>query len=284
MEHEPIFLNALAVWRHPPEGTKGKASPRDQGASPKARVLIVHGISEHSGRHLNTVHSLTAHGYEVIRFDLRGAGMSGGRRQWVKHFDDYVADMAAVYNWICRELDELPLFILGHSLGGAISTHFAALYSGALRGVVLSAPAFRVGSAISPVAIVIGKALAHLAPAVCLPKSTDASSISRDPDVCAAYLADPLACHNNTLQQGTEILRALALMPERCASIHAPILFCHGSDDRIIKLEGSFELVRCAGAGDKTLHVMPGGYHELHNDLDKEEYFALLLTWLDKHV
>lgn len=269
---DPFFLGPLAVWLHAP------ASRR----KPRARVLLVHGITEHSGRHRNTVGALTAAGFEVARFDLRGAGHSGGRRQWVARFEDYVDDVATLFNWICREREEAPLFLLGHSLGGAVAVHFAAIYGPELRGLCLSGPAYRVGDAISPMKIAVGRAFARWAPTFTLPKPPLRPAISRDAAVTDAYATDPLCFHHNTLQQGVEVLRGLSEVPERCERIHVPVLIAHGSHDRIIRLEGSFELLQRLPGGDKTLIILPGGYHEPHNDIDKEEYFRLLVEWLEK--
>src|SRR5687767_7001632 len=137
-------------------------------------------ISEHSARHSNTIEFLLKHHIEIVRFDLRGAGRSGGRRQWVEKFEHYVEDTSQVFHWIHRELPPLPLFVLGHSLGGAIATYFTALYQKNLAGLILSAPAFLVGSKIPPVKIALAKILNRWAPTLRVPGSSDFSHLSRD--------------------------------------------------------------------------------------------------------
>lgn len=270
MTHETI--GKLAVWSHEPEGMA------------KGRVLLIHGISEHSGRHLNTVKALTASGYAVVRFDLRGAGLSGGRRQWVEKFSDYVDDTASVYRWICRKLEPLPLFLMGHSLGGAVALHFIVQYQKAFRGLILSAPAFRTGNAISPAVVAIGRKLVHFIPTLKVPGSRDKGAISRDPAVVQAFLEDPLCCHTNTLNQGNEVLNAMAVIPEFAAQVEIPTLIVHGTHDKLIRMEGSYEILRAMPARDKTLLLRPGVFHESHNDLGKEDYFISLTQWLDRHV
>lgn len=269
---DPLHLGPLAVWHH--------TSP----APPSARVLLIHGISEHSGRHLNTVRALENAGVETVRFDLRGAGLSGGRRQWCASFEDYVDDTAKVFHWIHLSLSPLPLFLLGHSLGGAIALHFGARYDNELAGMILSAPAFQVGQGISPLKIILAKILHRMAPTLRVPDTSDGHAISRDAQVVAAYREDPLSCHYNTVQQGTETLRALAELPSICPSIRTPVLFAHGTADEIIRLEGSFELFRAVSSSDRELHILPGGYHEPHNDLDKGEYLGIVTRWVRKQV
>lgn len=269
---DPITLDHLAAWRLLPK------------ESARGRVLIVHGLGEHSARHQNTTDFLLGKGFEVVRFDLRGAGRSGGRRQWVEKFEDYVDDMARVFHWILRECPPLPLFVLGHSLGGAISTHFTATYQKELTGLILSAPAHVPGEGVSAIKIKVGRWLLKVAPTLRIPGSTDHGYLSKDPGIAENYAKDPLACHFNTIQQGNEILRALSEMISVCGKIHLPVLIVHGSADRIVKLEGSFQMIRALKSADKTLHIIPGGYHEPHNDHEKQEYFTAVLQWLEKHL
>lgn len=270
---DSITLSHLSAWRHEP--------PRRKAVG---RVLFIHGLSEHSARHLNTVDSLVGFGLEVVRFDLRGAGASGGKRQWVEHFEDYVEDAASVFHWICRELSNLPLFVLGHSLGGAIALHFVATYQRGLSGLVLSAPAFQVGTGISALKVAIGKVLSNMTPTLRIPQSSDPTGISRDPKVVEAFKNDPLCCHFNTVRQGNEILRALEEIPERAKQIVIPTLLFHGSADKIVRPLGSYEILRTLSSPDKILHILPGVYHEPHNDLDREQYFGLLQLWFQKHL
>jgi len=270
---EPFFLGALAAWHHTcPSG------------KPRARVLLIHGISEHSGRHLNTVKALTSRDIEVVRFDLRGAGLSGGRRQWCRRFEDYVEDTETVFNWICRERDDLPLFLLGHSMGGAVAIHFSSIYGRMFRGLLLSGPAYLTGAAISPLVVNVGKMLKNAIPLFRVPGGDDKSSLSRDPEVGKAFLADPLTIQFNTLQQGNEVLRGMDAVPDICRLITIPTFIAHGSHDQVIRVDGSFVILQRLASKDRMLHIIPGGYHEPHNDWDKEAYFERLTSWVHKRV
>ncbi len=265
-----IDLGHLAAWHHEPKG----------GA--RAQILLVHGISEHSGRYLRTIDTLLNAGYGVTRFDLRGAGESGGRRQWVEKFSDYVEDTNTVYTWMGRNLTPKPFFVMGHSLGGAIALRFAAHRSPELAGLILSAPAYIVGGVVSPLKIKVGRFLNRFASTIKIPKYGDPVEISRDLEEVKAFKNDPLSVHYNTVGQGTAILDTLPDSLEVAKKIKCPIFMVHGSNDQLIRIEGSFALFQALGA-EKEFFIQPGGFHEPHNDFGKEAYFARLIQWLDSH-
>jgi len=265
------MLGNLTVWTHPSQGPG------------RARVLLVHGIGEHSARHLNTIEFLTQNGISVVRFDLRGSGKSQGRRQWIDAFDDYVQDILSVYEWVRKSNNPLPLFLMGHSLGGLISIHFTAQYGSSLTGLILSAPAFRLGHGVPKLLIIIGKVLSPVLPRLRVPGSLDPSAISGDKSVVERYKKDPLVCHFSTIRQGNEILSALEEVPEKVRQISIPIFIAHGIADRIIKFQGSEEILDMVSSTDKSLYKQAAGFHELHNDIEKEAYFAKLLSWLEAH-
>jgi len=262
-------VNQLAVWASEPISK-----------TPKGRVLLIHGLSEHSGRHLETEKALLDSDFSVVRFDLRGAGQSGGRRQWVRSFEDYIDDVSTVYRWICRELEPTPLYLFGHSLGGAIGISFLEYYQKAFRGCILSAPAYLLGGAINPLVVAIGRQLVKVAPTLRIPATSNKSAISKDPSAVKAFLEDPLCCHTTTLNQGKAILEQLPKVPTIISKIEIPLLLLHGSSDQIVRLEGSFELLMRAKSKNKTLSIIPGGYHEPHHDVEREEYLSSIRRWL----
>jgi len=264
-------VGQLAIWRHPVKNENGEAW---------ARVLLVHGVCEQSWRHRNTIKCLTGQGLEVVRFDLRGHGESGGERQWIKHFHDYVDDVAAVQRWIMSSLPKRSLFLLGHSLGGAIAIYSAAEMGDAFRGLLLNAPAFELGAGVSRLKIVAGKIVNRVAPHVRVSNGLDLTALSRDPEVAKAVDVDPLCCRYNTVHQAIEILNALAGILAKCKEIKIPVLLTHGDKDRIIAVKGSQRILEALASTDKTLDVFPGGFHETHNDLCKDDYFKLIVSWM----
>ena len=198
-------------------------------------------------------------------------------------FSDYVSDVAQVFNWMSRTLTPLPLYVMGHSLGGGIAIHFCAQYGKFLNGLILSAPGYKTGGTISPLTIMVGRILVHFFPRLRL-HSTSSPGLSRDPQVVENYRKDPLASHFNTLKQGAEVLDAFKKIPELCQQITVPTIILHGTADSVILPQGSFEILQALKAADKELHYLPGVFHEPHLDLDKENFFSILTRWLEKKI
>lgn len=270
MKEKPQKVGPLLVWTHKPEGAS------------KGIVLHVHGLGEHSGRHVHTFQALLKAGFTVVRFDLRGSGSSEGPRQWVKSFDDYLDDIDAVVETFPPSTQKI--FLFGHSLGGLIALHYAARRKHSFSGLILNAPAFLTGNAVSPLKIWIGKRLEKIIPKLKIPNAIDVLSISRDAAVVKSYQEDPLNCAFNTVRQGNEILRAMDRVLESSKQIRIPTLLTHGTDDRLILPQGSEEILKNLATPDKTLKLIPGGYHELHNDPCKDEYFKEVVDWLLRHL
>jgi acylglycerol lipase len=246
--------------------------------------VVMHGLGEHSERHRNTINFLLGFGFDVVRFDFRGCGESPGARQWIERFQNYVDDASNVINWAANKKPAAPLFIFGHSLGGTIAIMAAAELHMQLKGLVLTAPAYLPGNAVSPIKIRIGRLLNHVTPRLKIPAALDLSAISRDPQVVAAYREDPLNCRFNTVRQGNEILDALPKLPEYCAKINIPTLIVHGDADRLVLADGSRRLATAFAKNTADLIILPGVVHEPHNDWGQATYFDALSAWLSRQI
>jgi alpha-beta hydrolase superfamily lysophospholipase len=98
----------------------------------RAAVIIVHGLCEHSERYNYVASRFNACGYSVYRFDNRGHGRSGGERGYVDDFNEFIDDTEKVVELVNRENPKLPVFMLGHSLGGFIAAAYSIKYPGRL--------------------------------------------------------------------------------------------------------------------------------------------------------
>jgi acylglycerol lipase len=250
-------------------------------SDPAGLVVFIHGLLEHSGRYDHLASTLATAGYEVVSVDLRGHGRSGGARAWIRCFGEYLDDLDNILVWAREGREHLPLFLLGHSMGGLITALWTTQNPGRPRGLILSAPAVVIGR-IFPFL----RALAPVA-AVLLPWARvvrlGAQSLSQDAQVVADFLADPLVVHDRIpLRTGNEILRASRQLRMRAHLLVAPLLILHGTADRICSLRGSQLLFERARTNDKTLRIYPGFYHDLFHEPDAAQVIGDLLQWLNR--
>ncbi|MDX1392947.1 MAG: alpha/beta hydrolase [Gemmatimonadota bacterium] len=262
--------------------------------TPRATVLILHGVCEHGGRYSRLAGSLTRVGLRVIAPDLRGHGRSVGRRCHVDRWSEYPADVDGVAAARCADARE-PLFVFGHSMGALIAIELAmrATSSAApgVRGVggrpvtgwILSGAGIEPTGIAKPWLVAIAKLLSGIAPRVTLDLGIGAEALSHDPGVIEAYRSDPLVENRATVRWGTEALAALDRIRAGAAGIDAPVLILHGGADPLSKPEGSRWLAEAIGEG-ATLRIYDGALHEPHNDPAFADAATDIVAWVDERL
>lgn len=251
--------------------------------NPRAVLAITHGHGEHSGRYGNVANWFVPRGYAIYAFDLRGHGRSAGARGYVERWDEFREDVAAFLALVREREPGRPLFLIGHSMGGLIALEYVLHYPQGLAGVIVSGPLLsRPG--ISPLLITLSKVLSRLAPRLALKTGLDVTALSRDPAVVAAYVNDPLVHSFGTARLGTELAGAVAWTQAHAADLALPCLIVHGGSDRICPPEGSRIFFENVVLTDKERQVYEGYYHEVFNDVGKEQVLAAVEAWVRRHL
>ena len=248
----------------------------------KALVAVVHGFGEHGGRYGNLVGALVPRGFGVATYDLRGHGRSQGARGSILSWAEFRQDTRKFLDLLRQEHPEPPIFLYGHSMGGLIALDYALHNPSGLRGVIASAPA--VGQpGISPFLLLLSRVLSRVWPRLSLSTKLDATAISRDPKVVEAYQQDPLVHDLGTPRLGTEMAKTAAWVQAHAGELQLPLLMLQGEADRLINPTDTRRFFDNAGSADKTYHLVPGGFHEPHNDLDWPQVLEVVAGWLEAH-
>jgi alpha-beta hydrolase superfamily lysophospholipase len=249
---------------------------------PSAIVAICHGVNSHSGQYFWAAEQMAAAGHAVYALDLRGRGKSGGERFFIESVDEYVDDLSTLIQLAKQREPGLPVFLLGHSAGGVVSTTYALDHQAELAGFICESFAFQVYAPDFALAVV--KGLSHIAPHLHVLRLNN-EDFSRDPSVVASMNTDPLI--DNEVQP-TSTVAALVRADERLKQdfplITLPVLILHGTADKATKPAGSQLFFDAAGSADKTLKLYPGHFHDLLNDLGREEVIADVLAWIGARV
>ena len=252
--------------------------------TPRAHVLLVHGIAEHAGRHADVASRFAVARIETHAFDLRGFGASAGRRAYVERWSEYHDDLEGQLAAIRTAAQALPVVLYGHSMGGLIALGYVLADPPRPPPdlLVLSAPA--VAAIVAPWKRALADVLGRLVPRMEIANDLPAGGLSHDPQVEVAYRSDPLNVHRTTTRLGMELFHEQARVQGALARISAlptPTYVLHGSDDPIVPISASASLERRENV---TRRVYPQLRHEMHNEPEAAAVIGDTILWLERSL
>ncbi|WP_314408356.1 alpha/beta hydrolase [Streptomyces kroppenstedtii] len=258
---------------HALTGTRSSITAREwPRPRPRYVALLVHGYGEHIGRYEYVADVLHGHGAAVFGPDHLGHGTSGGERVLIEDFEDVVSDVHAVELLARETYPDVPVVLIGHSMGGLIAARYAQRYGDGLAALVLSGP-------------VIGswEPLQQLLALDPLPEvPIDPTALSRDPAVGRAYAADPLVWHGPFKRPTLEaFVRALDTISKSGDVGTLPLLWLHGDDDRIVPPRASRAGVEELRGAEWEERLYPGAQHEVFNETVKDAVLADVTRFVD---
>ena len=256
-------------------------------ASPKIVVVITFGYFENMKRYREVVERWNARGIAVAVYDLRGHGLSAGRRGFISRFSDYTDDVEALLGELAQD-DSLatlpPPVLFGHSLGGLISIHAALRARRPLAGLALSSPYLALARKVPAAKLIPGRILARFAPGISMPAGIRGSDCTRTPEIAEAYEDDPMNFKNANVRWFSETVRSQSEAQERASEIKLPVLCIQGAADKIAQPAASEYFVARVGSADKEYVALPDHYHEVLNEPDRattiERFAATMLRWV----
>lgn len=271
-------------------------------------AILVHGLGEHAGRYGQVAERLGGLGWEVVGYDHRGHGRSGGDRGRLRRDDDLIRDLTAVVDRVGADAlpgpaarggaesgaggsagedaggdagsgaSRPPLLLLGHSMGGVVAARFVAEAVRPVELLVLSSPALDAG--LSAPRRLLVRLARRFAPDLVMGNGLDPSGISRDPEEVRAYREDPLVHDRISPRLASFVMEGGPRVLKEAPNWSVPTLLLWAGDDVFVGPEGSAALARTAPAGVVSAHRFPEHRHELFNEVDREAVFDVLEGWL----
>ena len=252
-------------------------------APARAVIVLVHGVGEHSGRYDHVVARLAGEGYAVHTADHRGHGRSDGPRALIEDMDNVVADVDTLVDMAVAAQPGVPVFMLGHSMGGLIGLRYALAHPGRLAGLILSAALAQLDAVPRPLELV-GRALSVIAPRAPL-IAIDPTLVSRDAAVVEAYRSDPLVHHGKVpARTAVQLADTVKRFPATVGAITVPTLILYGTADGLCTPQGSVMLAERIGAADLTVKAYDALFHEILNEPERETVLDDIMAWLGARV
>uniref|UniRef100_A0A8C6S9K0 Monoglyceride lipase n=1 Tax=Neogobius melanostomus TaxID=47308 RepID=A0A8C6S9K0_9GOBI len=219
---------------------------------PRALVFVIHGAGEHVGPYDEVAQRLKELQLLVFAHDHVGHGQSEGERMNIKDFQIYVRDVLQHVDLMKNRHPGIPIFLVGHSMGGAISILTACERPSEFKGVVLIAP-------------------------MCNPCVVQVE----------AYDSDELVYHGGMrVSFGIQLMGAVSRIEREVPNMHWPFYLLHGDADKLCDIRGSHMMYEGAPSSDKRLKVYEGGYHALHHDLPEvaENVLKEVSAWISERL
>lgn len=252
--------------------------------NPRANLIIIHGVAEHSGRYQHVISRYAGKGYACFAMDWRGLGQSEGHRGHVDRIGDMLDDIARFVDLVREKSPGKPQFLLGHSVGGLLVLASAIRRPGLCAGVIASSPYIENALKVPAWKTHLAGLLSVVAPRVGITNEIPPGDVSRSPEVVDSYANDPLRYGKVTPRFFMELNRCMGETRQGAGRLTMPMLLMQAGADRIALPQGGERFAGQVGAADRQFVMFDGLFHELFNEPEKEQVFDCMDQWLEKHL
>jgi len=255
---------------------------------PRAVFLTMHGLMDHGGNYMNPGLYLKEHGFALVAHDQQGHDRK--QKAHVRRFDLYLEDLQLMLDWVKANFPGVPVFVMGHSMGGLIVTHFVIRKyeeDPLVKGFILSAPGYENSVKTSNFLIVVAILLSVIAPKMAVPIEDLRLHVTRDE---AQYKRmrederDGIQATKLSARMGAEFMKAQDWVPEHIAAWNQPLLAIIPGEDKLINSEVTRDLLSKIDPGLLTEIFYPDNYHESFNEVNREETFARVVEWCEARI
>ncbi len=251
----------------------------------RGTIVVTHGLAEHSENYHRFATAFAEDGWTVIGWDLRGHGKSEGKRGYVEDFADYCHDLDALVKFLKSQMQTRgkPLFLFGHSMGGLITIKTVINHApGGVTALCLSSPALGVSLEVPKLKVKAAHILADWLPKVTLYNEIDYSLLHRDQELLKEYRNDPLRHEKISPRLFLGMTSSFTEAFDHAGEIHQPVLMQLAGVDKIVSTPEAERFFDLLGSKKKEILVYAESYHEIFNDLGREEVIGDLKDFLKR--
>ena len=245
--------------------------------STKAVIVIVHGLCEHLGRYDYLTERLNNSDISVYRFDHRGHGKSEGKRVFYNDFNEIVDDVNCVVDLAIKENPGLPIFVLGHSMGGYAVALFGTKYPNKVTGLITSGALTRYNNKMAG-DLPIDK------PADTYFPNELGNGVCSNPDIVEAYVNDPLVEKQISVGLMNSMYNGVQWLKKNAEKFTDSVLILHGCCDGLVSEKDSREFFSDIASKDKSLKIYANLFHEILNEPCRDEIIDEIICWLNHRI
>ena len=246
----------------------------------KGVIILVHGMGEHAGRYNDfLIPKFLEHNISVIAYDQFGHGKTEGKRGHNPNFEAVLETVTIIKSKATDIFGDVPYFLYGHSMGGNVVLNYVLRKEHHFKGVIATSPFLRISFKPPAWKLGVGKIIQKIAPSLTMSNELDPNHLSRDHKEVKKYINDPLVHNKISPNYSLTFFETGEWAMGNSQNLQTPTLVVHGTSDKITDHKASVEFVENTN-GTASLYLLENGYHELHNDLEKESFMRTVIDWI----
>lgn len=260
---------------------------KDIPNEPRAVIVIVHGFGEHLGRYEYEKKKFAQQGYCVYRFDNRGHGRSGGERGHIDTFKDFVKDLDAFIEFIKKAHSDIPVFTLGHSMGGFITALYGVMFKNKLEGQVFTSAATIEPHDVKGIRGKLFKFMNKFAPKIRIknPLVREDSQNEEKAKKSNSSQEDDLILKSVTLNFCVQVfIKGIGCLRKNFTDYNYPCLILHGGNDKLVEEEAAIGFHSSIASTDKQIKIYEGLRHELLKEKEKDIILDDICNWIEDRI
>ncbi|OFX27316.1 MAG: hypothetical protein A2033_10895 [Bacteroidetes bacterium GWA2_31_9] len=251
--------------------------------NPKAVLILIHGIGEHSGRYNYLASRFVSSGINVVSIDYRGHGLAEGKRGHINSYSELLNDIDSLFNQIPFYYQNIPKILYGHSMGGNIALNYAMRHNHSIKLIVATSPWIGLYKKTPAWLMFFAKMMNKIYPSYTQKVTFRSSELTHDSSVLEKHKQDNLNHGLISPRMFFEMTDAGIYLLLNSEKLKIKTLLLHGTLDSITSFKSTEEFYNKTSKYS-TLKLWDGMFHELHNETEKDVVIDYIIDWILKNT
>ncbi|WP_335871342.1 alpha/beta hydrolase [Bacillus sp. 2205SS5-2] len=251
-----------------------------EAENPQGVVVIIHGAMEHHGRYKWLIEMWRSSNFHVVMGDLPGHGITSRRnRGHIETFNEYIME---VKDWIGGAMEyDLPIYVMGHSMGGLIAVRLFQEHRLKVKGLILSSPCLGLLRPPSMILNVLSFGLNEVRPKTKFSSGLTIDMATKNQDIKEMDCNDSLYLTKVSVRWYRELVKSIKLAFRHSEKLQdLPLLVIQGGDDQIVDKSGVKSWFNQVQSSDKHYKEWPHYYHEVFSEEKRDDVFQYSVNFV----